>query len=44
MCATGVTAPSTQSLVMRSKSGTIRVVDATHKWQKLMRYSAFKFD
>ncbi len=35
---------STQSLVMRSKSGTIRVVDATHKWQKLMRYSAFKFD
>src|SRR6185436_17641620 len=35
---------ATQSLVMRSKSGTIRVVDATHKWQKLMRYSAFKFD
>jgi fructose-1,6-bisphosphatase II len=35
---------STQSLVMRSKSGTIRRVDATHKWQKLMRYSALKFD
>ncbi|MFI5047481.1 MAG: class II fructose-bisphosphatase [Acidimicrobiia bacterium] len=35
---------STQSLVMRSKSGTIRKVDATHKWQKLMRYSALKFD
>ena len=35
---------STQSLVMRSKSGTIRTIDATHKWQKLMRYSAFKFD
>ena len=35
---------STQSLVMRSKSGTIRTVDATHKWHKLMRYSAFKFD
>jgi fructose-1,6-bisphosphatase II len=35
---------STQSLVMRSKSGTIRKVDATHKWQKLMRYSAVKFD
>jgi fructose-1,6-bisphosphatase II len=34
----------TQSLVMRSKSGTIRTVDATHKWQKLMRYSSFKFD
>ena len=35
---------STQSLVMRSKSGTIRTIDATHRWQKLMRYSAFKFD
>jgi len=34
----------TQSLVMRSKSGTIRTVDATHRWQKLMRYSSFKFD
>ena len=33
-----------QSLVMRSKSGTIRKIDATHKWQKLMRYSALKFD
>jgi fructose-1,6-bisphosphatase II len=35
---------STQSLVMRSKSGTIRKIDATHSWQKLMRYSALKFD
>ncbi len=35
---------STQSLVMRSKSGTIRKIDAQHKWQKLMRYSALKFD
>jgi fructose-1,6-bisphosphatase II len=35
---------STQSMSMRSKSGTIRTVDATHKWQKLMRYSALKFD
>ncbi len=35
---------STQSLVMRSKSGTIRRVDARHKWQKLMRYSSLKFD
>ena len=35
---------STQSMVMRSKSGTIRTVDATHRWQKLMRYSAVKFD
>lgn len=35
---------STQTLVMRSKSGTIRKIDATHKWQKLMRYSTLKFD
>ncbi|MET0628184.1 MAG: class II fructose-bisphosphatase [Acidimicrobiia bacterium] len=35
---------STQSLVMRSKSGTIRKIEATHKWQKLMQYSALKFD
>jgi fructose-1,6-bisphosphatase II len=35
---------ATQSLVMRSKSGTIRKVDATHRWHKLMRYSSFKFD
>ena len=34
----------TQSLVMLSKSGTIRTIESTHKWQKLMRYSAFKFD
>jgi fructose-1,6-bisphosphatase II len=34
----------TQSLVMRSKSGTIRVVDSTHRWHKLMRFSAVKFD
>ena len=26
---------STQSLVMRSKSGTIRIIGATHKWTKL---------
>jgi len=38
------TGASTQSLVMRSKSGTIRKVDATHKWQKLMTYSSLKFD
>jgi fructose-1,6-bisphosphatase II len=34
----------TQSLVMRSKSGTIRMIDATHRWTKLMRHSAIKFD
>jgi fructose-1,6-bisphosphatase II len=35
---------STQTLVMRSKSGTIRKIDGTHRWQKLMRYSSLKFD
>jgi fructose-1,6-bisphosphatase II len=35
---------TTQSLVMRSKSGTIRRIDATHRWRKLMSYSAIKFD
>jgi fructose-1,6-bisphosphatase II len=35
---------NTQSLVMRSKSGTIRKMDATHRWKKLMRYSSIKFD
>jgi fructose-1,6-bisphosphatase II len=34
----------TQSLVMRSKSGTIRIVDATHRWTKLMRYSSISYD
>jgi fructose-1,6-bisphosphatase II len=34
----------TQTLVMRSKSGTIRHIDSTHRWQKLMRFSALKFD
>ena len=34
----------TSSLVMRSKSGTIRKVDATHRWKKLMQYSSIKFD
>ena len=34
----------TESLVMRSKSGTIRTIESTHRWHKLMRYAAFKFD
>jgi len=34
---------STQSLVMRSKSGTIRIVGATHRWTKLMSYSAVRW-
>jgi fructose-1,6-bisphosphatase II len=34
---------STETLVMRSKTGTIRRVQATHQWQKLMRYSALEY-
>jgi fructose-1,6-bisphosphatase II len=34
----------TQSLVMRSKSGTIRTIDAMHRWSKLMRYSAVRYE
>jgi hypothetical protein len=29
---------------MRSRSGTMRKIQAVHRWQKLMRYSAVKFD
>ncbi|MTE20812.1 class II fructose-bisphosphatase [Streptomyces sp. TRM43335] len=35
---------TTQSLVMRSKSGTIRQIDSTHKLSKLRAYSAVDFD
>ncbi len=34
---------TTQSLVMRSKSGTIRLIDATHALTKLAEYSAIEF-
>jgi len=34
----------TSSIVMRSKSGTVRLVEATHKWEKLMRFSQIQFD
>jgi fructose-1,6-bisphosphatase II len=33
----------TQSLVMRSKSGTIRIIEAQHRWQKLSAYSAVRW-
>ncbi len=35
---------TTHSLVMRAKSGTIRHMEATHRWKKLMEYSSIKFD
>ena len=34
---------STQSLVMRSKSGTVRLVNARHRLDKLKQYSAVEF-
>jgi len=34
----------TESLVMRSKSGTIRMIDSTHKLSKLRAYSTIDFD
>ena len=34
----------TQSIVMRSKSGTTRVVDSEHQLSKLRAYSAIDFD
>ena len=34
----------THSLVMRSKSGTVREIVARHRWDKLMRFSQVKYD
>jgi fructose-1,6-bisphosphatase II len=34
----------TQSIVMRSKSGTIRVIDSFHRLEKLRRYAVVDFD
>lgn len=34
---------TTQSLVMRSKSGTVRLVEATHRLHKLQQYSLIEF-
>jgi fructose-1,6-bisphosphatase II len=35
---------TTQSLVMRSRSGTIRSIDSLHSLEKLRAYSAVPFD
>lgn len=34
----------TSSIVMRSKSGTVREITSRHRWDKLMRFSQIKFD
>ena len=38
------TGATTQSVVMRSRTGTIRMIDATHGLAKLRGYKAFPFD
>ena len=43
-CGTGSGGAYTQSIVMRSKSGTIRVIDSYHRLEKLALYSAVDFD
>src|SRR6185436_677916 len=35
---------STESLVMRAKSGTIRTIHSEHRWQNRMRHSAVQSD
>ncbi|WP_436736982.1 class II fructose-bisphosphatase [Streptomyces sp. BBFR102] len=40
----GAGSATTSSLVMRSKSGTIRRIDSTHRLSKLRAYSAVDFD
>jgi fructose-1,6-bisphosphatase II len=34
---------TTETLVMRSKSGTIRTIRSNHKWHKLLRYSSLEY-
>jgi fructose-1,6-bisphosphatase II len=34
----------THSVVMRSGSGTVRYIESTHRWDKLMRISGLKYD
>ncbi|HUW11219.1 MAG TPA: class II fructose-bisphosphatase [Anaerolineae bacterium] len=38
------TGAHTSSVVMRSRTGTIRYIEATHRWEKLMRFSIIEFD
>jgi fructose-1,6-bisphosphatase II len=38
------TGATTHSLVMRSRSGTIREITSIHKWEKLMSFSQIDYD
>lgn len=35
---------TTQSIVMRSRSGTIRTIDSEHHWKKLMQFSGINYE
>lgn len=35
---------NTHSLVIRGKTGTLRYIESRHNWEKLMRFSAVKYD
>jgi fructose-1,6-bisphosphatase II len=35
---------TTQSIVMRSKSGTVRMIEGSHRLTKLREYSSVNFD
>ncbi len=34
----------THSLVMRARSGTVREIRSTHRWEKLMKFSTIEYD
>jgi fructose-1,6-bisphosphatase II len=34
----------THSMVLRGRTGTIRRIQSTHQWDKLMQFSAIKYD
>lgn len=38
------TGASTHSLVLRGRSGTVRRIASSHRWDKLMRFSAVQYD
>jgi fructose-1,6-bisphosphatase II len=38
------TGAHTSSVVMRSRTGTIRYIEAEHRWEKLMQFSVIEFD
>jgi len=35
---------STHSMVIRGKTGTVRIIESRHNWEKLMRFSSVKYN